>query len=420
MPMPFPVECFILHPFMTLSVIIVSYNVKYFLEQCLHSVMAATGRIKTEVIVVDNHSSDGSLPYLRPLFPPVHFVDAGSNLGFGRANNLGLSKATGDYILFLNPDTLVPEDCFEKCLRFMENSLQAGALGVRMIDGNGRFLPESKRSFPRASTAFFKLSGLATLFPKSRVFNKYSLGYLDEFSEHKVDVLAGAFLFIRKQVLDTVGGFDERFFMYGEDIDLSYRVKQAGYDNWYLSNTSIIHFKGESTRKDHDRYVKMFYEAMSIFVQKHYKRRSWIFRGLLKTGIFTRETVSSLSYIFSAHQQPEATVKKTIIVGTAKEYKECIALYNSHDTSERIPGRVKVHEDDTEDAIGSLYQLSELVTTFNVKAIIFCQGFLQYSNIIDIIQRLNQKLAYRFHAAGSNSIVGSDSKITTGQAIGSE
>jgi len=257
--------------FMTLSIIIVNYNVKYFLEQCLCSVEKAIAHIEAEVFVVDNNSTDGSVAYLKNKFSFVHFIANADNVGFGKANNQALQYCTGDYILFLNPDTIVAEDCFTKCVSFFKKNKDCGALGIKMIDGSGTFLPESKRAFPSPMASFFKLTGISALFPTSPVFNQYSLGFLDEFSNHKVDVLAGAFIMTTNTVIQSVKGFDEDFFMYGEDIDLSYRIQKLGYNNYYFAESSIIHFKGESTKKGSLNYVKMFYSAMSIFVKKHYK-----------------------------------------------------------------------------------------------------------------------------------------------------
>jgi O-antigen biosynthesis protein len=264
---------------LTLSVIIVSYNVKYFLEQCLHSVEKAVKGIAAEIIVVDNASVDNSVAYLQERFPAVRYIASQQNLGFAKACNLGLSKAQGSHILFLNPDTLLAEDTLYICLDFFKNHPEAGALGVRMIDGSGQFLRESKRSFPSPVTSFYKLTGLARLFPDSRRFGKYHLGYLPEYENHEVDVLAGAFMLIHKAVLDEVGSFDEAFFMYGEDVDLSYRIQKAGYKNYYLADTTIVHFKGESTKRGSLNYVKLFYQAMSLFVRKHY--------GGAKASLFT-------------------------------------------------------------------------------------------------------------------------------------
>lgn len=280
---------------MRVSIIIVNYNVRYFLEQCLHSVHEATRGIESEVIVVDNASTDGSRAWLEPLFPSVRFIWNPANLGFAKANNQALALASGDNILFLNPDTILPEDAIRRCLDFLDAHPKAGALGVRMLDGTGRYLPESKRAFPGPMTSLYKLSGLSALFPRSRVFARYHLGHLDPMKDHEVDVLAGAFMFVRRSVLDKTGGFDEQFFMYGEDIDLSYRIQQAGHVNHYLSSPTILHFKGESTRKGSLNYVRMFYNAMGIFVHKHYGGvRAGFFRFFLTIAIWVRAVLSAI------------------------------------------------------------------------------------------------------------------------------
>lgn len=253
---------------MVLSVIIVSYNVKYFLEQCLCSVQRAMGP-GVEVFVIDNHSSDGTVEYLREKYPFAQFISNDENVGFAKANNQALEMVGGKYVLFLNPDTIIPEDLFSNCLAFMQKHEDAGALGVRMIDGSGKFLKESKRGFPSPWVAFCKMSGLTKFFPRSKTFAGYYLGHLPEKEIHEVDALAGACMFVRKEVLNKIGGFDEQFFMYAEDIDLSYRIQKAGYKNYYLPKTTIVHFKGESTRKDR-KYVRLFYKAMVQFSRKHF------------------------------------------------------------------------------------------------------------------------------------------------------
>jgi len=279
---------------MVLSVIIVSYQVKYFLEQCLFSVEKALQGIgDTEIIVVDNHSQDGTVEYLQPKFPTVKFLVQAENLGFGRANNLALDQAKGKYILFLNPDTILPEDFFRICLPFMDKTPAIGAVGVRMVDGSGRFLKESRRGFPTPWTSFCKLSGLTALFPHSRLLAHYYLGHLPEKQTHPAPILSGACMCISREVLERAGAFDERFFMYAEDIDLSYRIEQKGFTNYYIADTSILHFKGESTRKDR-RYVRLFYGAMVQFRQKHFTGFfSRIFNGLLAIAIRIRASLSS-------------------------------------------------------------------------------------------------------------------------------
>ncbi|MBN2697352.1 MAG: glycosyltransferase [Bacteroidales bacterium] len=274
---------------MDLSVIIVNYNVKYFLEQCLHSVEKAMEGLSVEVFVVDNNSVDGSVNHIRPKFPWVRIIENKKNLGFSKANNQAIKESSGRYVLLLNPDTVVEEQTFRKCIAFMDAHPEAGALGVKMIDGKGHFLPESKRSLPTPAVAFCKVFGLSALFPKSKRFGKYHLGYLDKNQVHAVDVLAGAFMFLRKETISKVGLLDEDYFMYGEDIDLSYRFTKAGYQNYYFPETTIIHYKGESTKKSSVNYVIIFYRAMIIFARKHFsQRKAKIFSLLINLAIYIR------------------------------------------------------------------------------------------------------------------------------------
>ncbi|HEU4471402.1 MAG TPA: glycosyltransferase family 2 protein [Flavisolibacter sp.] len=284
---------------MRLSVIIVNYNVRYFLEQCLHTVEKCSEGLEVETIVVDNQSTDGSLPYLEERFPWVSFIANSANLGFARACNAGLAISKGELVLFLNPDTLLPEDCFRKCLDFFDRHPGCGALGVQMIDGSGKFLRESKRSFPSPLTSLFKLFGLSAIFPRSSLFGRYHLGHLSKEEDHEVDVLAGAFMMVRKEVLLETGGFDETFFMYGEDVDLSFRIQKAGYSNHYFAGTTIIHFKGESTKRGSLNYVRMFYNAMSVFVRKHYGgARAGLFSASIHFAIWVRAALAALSKFF--------------------------------------------------------------------------------------------------------------------------
>ncbi|MEO7531705.1 MAG: glycosyltransferase, partial [Sediminibacterium sp.] len=279
-----------------LSIIIVNYNVRYFLEQCLYSVQKAIDGIEAEVIVVDNDSADNSVHYLRPLFPSVRFICNSNNLGFAKANNQALAICKGEYVLFLNPDTLVPEDCLQKSLFFIKQHPKAGALGLRMLDGKGKFLPESKRSFPSPWVSFFKLVGLSALFPASRIFNRYALGNLNEHTNHSVEVLAGACMLVKKELLLRLNGFDESYFLYGEDIDLSYRIKKAGGDNLYFAETAIIHFKGESSGNTSLSRVKFFYQAMLVFVQKHYQSGTGkVLAVFLRIAIVLRGLLSAIN-----------------------------------------------------------------------------------------------------------------------------
>lgn len=272
-----------------ISIVIVNYNVEYFLEQCLNSVFNALGEVKGEVFVVDNNSIDQSVNMVRERFPEVKLIANKQNLGFSKANNQAIKQACGRHILLLNPDTVVEEDTFEKVVGFMDQHEDAGGLGVRMIDGKGKFLPESKRGLPTPSVAFFKIFGLSRIFPKSSIFSRYHLGHLSEFETAEIDILSGAFMLMRKSVLDEIGLLDETFFMYGEDIDLSYRIQLSGSKNYYFPETRIIHYKGESTKKSSVNYVFVFYRAMVIFAQKHFsKNHAFLFSFLINIAIYFR------------------------------------------------------------------------------------------------------------------------------------
>lgn len=390
---------------MDLSVIIVSYNVKYFLEQCLCSVHKALDKIDAEIIVVDNNSTDGSLAYLQHKFPLVQFIANKENVGFGKANNVGLGIAKGQYILFLNPDTIVPEDCFTKCLGFFKTNNQCGALGIKMIDGSGHFLPESKRAFPSVPTSFFKLVGLSSLFPKSKIFNRYALGFLHEDQNHQVDVLCGAFMMISKEAADRTNGFDEDFFMYGEDIDLSYRIQKMGFKNYYFSESCIIHFKGESSIQQGFKHNKMFYEAMGIFVKKHYgSSKATLFSLLLQLAIALRGSIGLLGKFFalaSKNNYPKQ-LDGFVFFGGSNEVKQVCDLF-----------KMEVFET----IIVNEFPLQQLQFLQN-KNIIFCEGSqLKNIVIIQIILQLKQKNNYWFHAKNSDAIVGSYTKSSAGQTI---
>lgn len=524
---------------MQLSVIIVNYNVKYFLEQCLHSVQKACAGINSEIIVADNNSTDGSKAYLEANFPAVKFIWNSDNIGFAKANNLALEKATGNFILFLNPDTILAEDSIDKCIHFSELNKTAGAIGIRMVDGSGNFLKESKRAFPSPLTSLFKLSGLAKLFPRSKTFARYHLGHLPENENHEVDVLAGAFMMMSKKVLDQVGNFDERFFMYGEDVDLSYRVQEAGYRNYYFAESTIIHFKGESTKRGSLNYVRLFYKAMSLFVKKHYsgsKAGLFIFfiqtaiiiraffsalgnllkkvglpvldaalilgsfgltrilwsnyikqevnyspqvlftafpaftalflitafysglydkgykqaqlvrsttiaalvllsvyallpesirfsRGILVIGIFLAFVLMNMMrllfikwhYLETSSEYEER--RQTIVVAAEKDFLLISDMLDKAGMTERVLGRVGCDAPNSTPALGNIQQLPELVKKYQVKEIIFCENGLSFKEIISCISTLPLTIRNKFHASGSNSIVGSDSRNSSGDYI---
>ncbi|MEY4330043.1 MAG: hypothetical protein RL609_791 [Bacteroidota bacterium] len=298
---------------MKLSVIIVNYNVQYFLEQCLMSVEKALVGIDAEVFVVDNVSKDDSVEMVRNKFPQVVLIANQENVGFSRANNQAIRLAKGEYVLLLNPDTLVEEDTFKKCIQWMDEHPQGGGLGVRMVDGSGKFLPESKRGIPFPMTSFYKISGLYRLFPHSSSINHYYLGNLSEMENNEVEILSGAYMFMRKKALDEVGLLDEDFFMYGEDIDLSWRILKGGYKNYYLADTRIIHYKGESTKKGSLNYVYVFYQAMDIFAKKHFSSNgAGGFSALLQLAIWFRASLSFCKRIVSVLTFPVLDLLMTL------------------------------------------------------------------------------------------------------------
>jgi len=290
---------------MKLSVVIVNYNVEHFLEQCLYSVRRAMKGVEGEVYVVDNNSVDGSLKMLSEKFPEVKVIANKVNVGFAKANNQAIRISSGEYVLLLNPDTVVEDDTFTKTINFMDSHPDAGGLGVKMVDGKGQFLPESKRGLPTPMTAFYKIFGLSKLFPHSRRFSQYHLGYLDNDEINSVDILAGAFMLMRRATLDKCGLLDETFFMYGEDIDLSYRITLAGYKNYYFPETRIIHYKGESTKKTTVNYVLVFYKAMEIFAKKHFaKKRAHLFSFIINLAIYFRACLALISQFVSKVYMP--------------------------------------------------------------------------------------------------------------------
>ena len=278
---------------MKLSIVIVNYNVKHFIEQCLHSVYSALKGIEAEVFVVDNNSVDGSVALIKEKFPQVILIENKVNTGFSKANNQAIRISKGQYVLLLNPDTVVQEDTFTKTLAFMDAHPDAGGLGIKMVDGKGNFLPESKRGLPTPEVAFYKIFGLSKFFPKSKRFGRYHLTYLDKNKTHSIDVLSGAFMLLRAETLAKCGLLDEEYFMYGEDIDLSYRIILSGYKNYYFPDTCIIHYKGESTKKSSVNYVLVFYRAMAIFARKHFSQnRAKLFSILIHFAIYLRAGAS--------------------------------------------------------------------------------------------------------------------------------
>jgi GT2 family glycosyltransferase len=367
---------------------------------------AITG-LQAEIIVIDNASSDGSMEYLLSRFPRVNFIDNPSNAGFAKANNQGLVHAKGRYILFLNPDTIVSENALGNCLNFLEGHPEAGACGVRMLDGSGRFLPESKRGFPSIPVSLFKISGLTKLFPRSRLFASYYAGHLDEKQDNEIDVLSGAFFMVKKEVLRKTGGFDEQFFMYGEDIDLSYRIQLAGYKNFYLYRYPIIHFKGESTSKGSLDYVKLFHKAMSIFVKKHYTGGPSIKGLIIQASIWSKAGLKAFSnMMYRRPAVPTAKIRVTVIIGSSEEVSRVKSILQRHpdyhaELKPLMPGP----------------EVKKTALELSPDEIIFCEGTLSFAHIMEAFEYFPENINFRIHSAGSSSIIGSNSKNSIGNVL---
>lgn len=340
---------------------------------------------------------------MKPRFPWVQFIQNEENAGFAKANNMALSKSCGKYILFLNPDTLLTACTITECFRVFENYAQCGALGVRMLDGNGKFLSESKRAIPSASNTFYKLSGLASIFPQSKIFNNYALGNLPEDKLQQAPVLSGAFMMVKKKVLEKTGGFDESYFMYGEDIDLSYRISRAGYENMYAGHLPIIHFKGESTNKNQPEYAKRFYGAMDIFVSKYYSGSTGAIKKIfLRAGIFSASLFYKIKILLSnSHVVKKNTTSEEsafILTGDAEGMEEAHALLSKNNIQENRISK------------------TQTIATMNDQshtAIIFCLGTSTLEEAISVMQQ-NNHAAYYFHYTGSKSIIGSCDKNIAG------
>ena len=354
------------------SVIIVSYKVRYYIEQCLYSVLRSVP--DAEIFVVDNDSADGSVEFLRKRFPQVEVIDNGCNAGFGKANNIALAKATGRYVLFLNPDTVVAERTIPGCIEYMDAHPDTGAVGVRMQYGDGHFALESRRSLPTPSVAFWHMTGIGRLFSHSRVFAKYHLSYLDRDRECRIDVVSGAYMFIRKEALDKTGGFDEAFFMYGEDIDLSYRILQQGYKNCYLP-LPIVHYKGESTNKTSYRYAKVFYDAMNIFFDKHFKRYSRLFAVLVKMVVGVKKISTYVGQNIWARRRMLADFRKNCLyVGRKETFADVERLLSRSDIL--INPRFVEPRDGVEDSLRGFM-------ADDVEAVLFDTGVFSYDEVLD-------------------------------------
>lgn len=386
---------------------------------CLLSVREAMKNIDAEVFVVDNQSSDDSCAMVRQEFPEVKLIANKDNVGFAKANNQAIKRSKGQYVLLLNPDTIVGEDCFKKLIAFMDVHPEAGGLGLYMADGGGNYLPESKRGFPTPWRAACKLFGLTGFFPSSKALAGYYLGHLSEASVQTVEVLAGAFMLMPKKVLDEVGILDESFFMYGEDIDLSYRIHQAGYMNYYLPDPKIIHYKGESSKRGSMNYVRIFYQAMIIFARKHFSQSYVRFYSLfIHAAIYSYAAFAFLKRMFMLLLKPLRRVKK--ISNKAQSFM-LISREADVATIKKILDKVdyKVSEirhlvpTDNTPTAQELLNKSDLQASDNV--ILNVKDF-SYQSIIAILshqqsQNKNIYIAYPDHAF----IIGSNSQYTAGK-----
>jgi len=377
-----------------LSVIIVNYNVRHFLEQCLYSVLKACRNIETEVIVIDNQSSDDSQNFFKNRFKKVQFVWKTENGGFAKANNQGWRIACGKYVLFLNPDTILAEDSIMRCINFMEATPDAGAIGVQMIDGSGAWLPESKRGYPSAWAAICKFIGLARLFPQSATFARYYLGHLNKQGNHQVAILSGACMMVKRTVLEKTGGFDEDFFMYAEDIDLSCRIQNAGYKNYYFAETVILHFKGESTVKESPSYILRFYGTMIQFVQKHYNGIPRVLYVMLLRCLIAVKLLFTKS---ERKENNEITQACCYVWGMPDNDPHLRTLLGKHFTN-WIP-------------VKSIHEVPAGAP------LLLCEPALSFHDIISIMAEHTGKCQFFIHAEGAAAITGSPRSGERGLAL---
>jgi GT2 family glycosyltransferase len=375
---------------MQLSVIILSYNVRYFLEQCVASVQEALSGIESEIIVVDNNSSDDSCTMMKIRFPNIKLIENATNLGFPKGNNIGVAHAKGDYICILNPDTVVAEDTFSKILTFAEKQKNIGIIGCKLIDGTGNFLPESKRSIPTPWVAFTKIMGLYHFFPKSTLFNQYYFQKLSENETGKVAILVGAFMVMKRELYQEIGGFDENCFMYSDDIDLSYMALKKGKENYYFHETTVILYKGESTLKD-GLYMKRFQEAMNFFYKKHFKSFV-IFSIFMKIGI--------LFFAFTKYFQG-----KSKLISKPEQY---FLVSNNDKLKEKL-----------EHLLNAPVQFWKTKKAFSENTeIILDQDYLGFSKCIDFMEsNKNKQLTFKILPKNTTFIIGSNSNRSRGEVI---
>jgi len=377
---------------MDLSVVIVNYNVRYFIEQCILSVQAASENLKVEIIVVDNNSTDTSCRMLEENFPNVILIKNKENVGFSKANNQGVKIAKGEYVLILNPDTVVAEDTFTQILKYAKTKQNLGVLGVKLVDGSGRFLPESKRGIPTPRVSFNKLFGIS-----SKQTGKYYATHLNENETGAVAILVGAFMLLKRSVYNEVNGFDESYFMYGEDIDLSYTISNKGYQNYYYSQTQVIHYKGESTAKD-IVYLKCFHEAMKIFYKKHFKLNK-IYDFVMSFGI---KLWYLLKYFkFKSFKVVTKEIRSVLYFGENR-----LLLNSLGEKYELI----------NEDIIESFEEVKQLLKSEKVDALVFDNSTISFKQIIAYFEILKKEdVLFKIHPHHTNFIIDSSNSNNKGQ-----
>ncbi|MRX68183.1 Glycosyltransferase, GT2 family [Flavobacterium resistens] len=384
---------------MQLSVIILNYNVRYFLEQCVLSVQEAIATLDAEIIVVDNNSADNSCLMIQEKFPSVKLIQNKENFGFPKGNNIGVAEAKGKYICILNPDTIVAEDTFAKILAFAEEKNDLGIIGCKLIDGTGNFLPESKRGIPTPWVAFTKVLGLYKIFPKLKNFNQYYAQHIDENENGKVEILVGAFMFMKRELYLDLKGFDENCFMYADDIDLSYRALLKQKSNYYFHETTVLHYKGESTIKD-EKYMKRFQEAMNFFYKKHFKK-SLFFSAFIQIGIW----FFAFAKMFQGKPKRKLSPEKYI-------------FYSSNSIlSEKLPAILKNKVEFLD------FKKEKMVNSCHVfkgkkVEIILDNQYVSFKKCIKIIETLKDKnVTFKIFPKKTNFIIGSNSRNDRGQIV---
>jgi len=377
---------------MDVSVVIVNYNVRYFIEQCILSVKSASKNFNVEIIVVDNNSTDDSCKIIKGNFPEVVLIQNKDNVGFAKANNIGVQKAQGRYLLILNPDTVVGEDVFEKIIPFANSHSDLGILGAKLIDGSGRFLPESKRGIPTPKISFGKLFGRSNRYTK-----KYYAAHILENEISEVEILVGAFMFLKRVVYLEVGGFDETYFMYGEDIDLSYKVLNKGYKNYYYPKTQVIHYKGESTIKNYEN-LNHFYKAMKIFYKKYFKR-NYLYNIIMGVGM---QCWFLLKYFRMKNEV--AIIKPTLKV-----------LYFGKNT-QLLNSLGEKFELINDNILMDFEEVKQLINNKKVDTLIFDNSINSFKQIIEYFKELkNEDVSFKIHPHNTNFIIGSSSSNNKGQ-----